>query len=564
MPIFSYIDTTGKMSQINAMDANEALKNAPNRKSDSGVSLESNTSLYEPKKPVGILSTNNAIDSVNKSLGDLNRISPKTAPGYVPVPAYGTKNTDGSINKFDPNTGKSTAPEIQAPKAYFQNEAGQEAEFTQEQLNDPKIQKLIQDQGYMQIKTEGPNYDGSSKLRSEIDDYNSRLEEIANDFVNYSVDEDPAFQLKAQSIKNQFDILRKETEKVNAQREKTFQTLGYRLGTTQYSGFTQLGILGEELNQANQRIAEVNVQEAEAISAARTAYQTGKYAEFEKKMKALQDIRDTKDKTLTEYNQKLADVIKTTRETTVQASRDSAVAGLLSQGVTDPAQILDYLNYDEDGNQVGDFTAKEVKDALKNLSPEGNYDKLSSDVRDYFILRDNNSLPEAISALPEGQQMGAFIQYMKQKSKTSSGGTANAITLSEARTNGLPLSTVGMSENEILQSFNSDVPPKWFIDKMQNELGSLASGSYADNSSHLDVNGMWKQYREEYLSSFGEKSVKGEATDYTDRAKQYFVDSFEGVDDATAQTLADQVQLLIDGGSTYAKAVEEVTKQVSE
>lgn len=45
----------------------------------------------------------------------------------------------------------------------------------------------------------------------------------------------------------------------------------------------------------------------------------------------------------------------------VTDSRKSAVSDLVSQGVTDPNQALNYLNFTQDGRRVGDFTLDEVR-----------------------------------------------------------------------------------------------------------------------------------------------------------------------------------------------------------
>ncbi len=52
----------------------------------------------------------------------------------------------------------------------------------------------------------------------------------------------------------------------------------------------------------------------------------------------------------------------------IQASRDSAISGLMKQGITDPKQMLDYLNFDDSGKQIGDFTASEIADTLKSFA----------------------------------------------------------------------------------------------------------------------------------------------------------------------------------------------------
>ena len=58
----------------------------------------------------------------------------------------------------------------------------------------------------------------------------------------------------------------------------------------------------------------------------------------------------------------------------VEPSRQNAILDLMKQGVIDQDTILNYLNYDEQGNKVGDFTAEEVK----ALQPKAN--KISDDV----------------------------------------------------------------------------------------------------------------------------------------------------------------------------------------
>ncbi len=45
---------------------------------------------------------------------------------------------------------------------------------------------------------------------------------------------------------------------------------------------------------------------------------------------------------------------------TINSSRKAAVFDLVKQGITNPAQILDYLNFDDQGHPTGDFTEEEV------------------------------------------------------------------------------------------------------------------------------------------------------------------------------------------------------------
>lgn len=56
------------------------------------------------------------------------------------------------------------------------------------------------------------------------------------------------------------------------------------------------------------------------------------------------------------------------RKATAETSRQGAIAGLIRQGITDPLQILDQINYDESGNLVGDVTLAEINDVIKGTT----------------------------------------------------------------------------------------------------------------------------------------------------------------------------------------------------
>lgn len=399
----------------------------------------------ETKRPVSVLSTERAMDTVNKRMETLNGISPTTAPGYQPPP-------------------KEEAPEKTIPKAYFTNEAGQEAEYTQDQLRDPNVQNFIKGGGYVMSRTEGPSLEAA-----EVSTVDQRLENLVNEITAYNVDDDPGFKAQAESIKNQYAQLRSAMEQTNKARAGAVSTLGIRGGTTRYAGGVQLGLEGEELRQAAERIKDINRDEVDAVAAARSAYQTGKFSIFNTKVAALEKLRTAKNTELENLNKKLAEANKKFNETIGRASRDAAVASLLDQGITDPKQLLDYLNFDEDGNQIGDFTAKEIDDTLKALSPEGKLEKLSGTTRDFFILKGQGLLPAGITGLPEDQQLFAYLKAEKDASSVEKEG--KTITQPMQKTWGLPITTIGMNLKQITGDLQKLTPPLWFLEKLSQQLG---------------------------------------------------------------------------------------------
>src|SRR3990167_9128892 len=123
-------------------------------------------------------------------------------------------------------------------------------------------------------------------------------------------------------------------ETANKQRAGVIATMGIRGGTTRYAGGVQMGIEGEELKQAADRIADINARESNTIAAARNAYRTGKFSEFNTQVNALEKLRANKQKEMEAANKILVDTRKKFNETVGQATRDAKVAEGVHQGYT--------------------------------------------------------------------------------------------------------------------------------------------------------------------------------------------------------------------------------------
>lgn len=490
---------------------------------------------YLKKSPVASISTDSAISTLNRSQEKLNQISPTTAPGYVaPAPVKETKGT--------------------LPKAYFVNDQGQEAEYNEAQLKDPATRDFIEKGGYVMNKTEGP-----SLIAGELDNTNKQIQNLVQEFNSWNVDNDPAFQSIAGDIRRKYDALEAKMTETNKSRAGALQTMGIRGGTTRYAGQIQLGIEGEELSQANQRMADLLSEEASAITEARSAYQTGKWGLYNAKISALDKIRENKTKELVAYNEKLDAATKKFNETVGQASRDGAIGGLIEQGITDPTQILNYLNYDDNGNQIGDFTASEIEKTLKSLVPDTKdwQDKLSGTTRDFYILKGQGLLPGSISSLPEDQQMFAYLKQEKVASSVGTGsGTKNPITLAEAKSLGLPISTVGMSQDEILDTLQTSIAPDWFIEKVQNELKMNLTPEAASKA--------WDEYRNGVMDTAEGKKEEKEPADAESykKSKQYFSATYDGLTDDQVDQIATAVETYVNGGMSYADAVAQTIKDI--
>lgn len=178
------------------------------------------TQNQKPSTEVSSISSKDAVSQVNKQKGYLDTTYPQTP---LPSPTGTQASTQTSTQ---------TTPEAQG-KAYFTNQAGQEAEYTQEQLNDPATKQFLTDNGYVMVKSDGVNVGSdfsTSKTQTGLNEASAQVENLTKDFLNYNVDQDPDFQAQSASIKANFDKLQRQMEKTNYQRAQGLSTLGMRSG----------------------------------------------------------------------------------------------------------------------------------------------------------------------------------------------------------------------------------------------------------------------------------------------------------------------------------------------
>ncbi len=279
---------------------------------DSPTSL---TLPSEPKTEVGMIDTDSAITQVNDQKSFLDETFPEN---QFLATGQQLDATGQPIPSAEPPPPPEPPPEVPEPetesKATLVNEDGQKIVLTGDQLDATNINRLL-DQGFVMEESENfvPGVEEDPEL-TRLQDANqqasTKVENLTQDFLDFNIESDPDFQAQATGIKAQFDKLRRNMERVNQARERAFETRAFRTGTARFAGDIAAGILGEEINQGGERLAEITRQENATLSTARSAFKDGKFLEFSRKVDALRDIRDQKAKALENYNQVLVDANK--------------------------------------------------------------------------------------------------------------------------------------------------------------------------------------------------------------------------------------------------------------
>lgn len=289
------------------------------------------------------------------------------------------------------------------------------------------------------------------------------------------------------------DIINQQTT-INKSADALETTSGINKGSARYAQDVNGGILTATANAGLQKLVDLQTKEANAIAEAESANAKNQLSLFADKQKEVNDIRTQQAATLKSLQDEATKMQSSIQTAKTAVATTASVKSLIGEGITDPEQILQKLNYDESGNKTGSLTPDDVTKILQSMAPGGDISKLSGITNDFFVLKGHNQLPSSITSLPEDMQLSAYISQQKTSATASATAAAGKpITLSSAKSLGLPLSTVGMTQNDIIDSFKSSAPPHWFTEKLQTEKNMTVIPSVIQST--------WDTYRQSFNST---------------------------------------------------------------
>lgn len=320
---------------------------------------------YEP----GVVTTENAVDEVAKAMEKEEKL---TAP-YKEEPKKEEVPTEGTTTKQMLDFLKSTGGTIPA-------------EFTPEAQ---AMKKEVNDMISMLSSFRTSDAELKAQLKGIETDYSARIERM-ND--------------------------------INARREKTFETLGFRTGG-RYTGGVRGGVFGgvisEEERQAAMRINELEAAKQAEMLAAKQAKENRDWTVHTASIDAAEALYKQQIDEVTKLNKayidkqnEIAKQEKELNELNRNVTLDNAISDLVSQGITDPGDILDMLNYSEAGELVGDVTLKEVSDTIELLQNASGLKGASTDIRDFKLF-----YPDVNLGTPEG-----YNKFLRFKAQTAAAG----------------------------------------------------------------------------------------------------------------------------------------------
>ena len=441
----------------------------------------------------------------------INQVTGQTATGLIPANQTQTStpavfSTDQGIKTVQekqkvlseiapPPTSAPKPTEVKQPEplkdqtqSIFKNPTtGQEYIFNSTDIQNQANIDFIKQQGLTFAEGNVPAWLAGGTSTSDYDKAVQEVDGMMGDLDSliekYGIT-DASLARTVGSIKGQYDARKRDMERINASRTGALASRGFRSGSSQYSADFG-GVVSEEERQGVARISELDAQMNNEILAAQDAQRRANWTVFSKAVDAAEKRRSELATALKDYNSKVIEENNKIREKAIRVTRDNAVNDLLLQGVTDPSQMLDFLNFDEQGNQIGDFTADEVKKTLDNLykstgvgkGPLGlTHDETINLYGAGFNQEDIQLLEEyinkngydnkLISSLTPQQKTILDGILLPKKPAT---GVGNTLTIAEAKALGVPISLIGRSQDQIISDLGSREPPQWFIDSQEAE-----------------------------------------------------------------------------------------------
>lgn len=253
-----------------------------------------------------------------------------------------------------------------------------------------------------------PNYTGGDESDPDTKQINDLLAGLKQSL-------DSSTKSQVDTIEQQHALLTGQQQDANTRAGASRQSALLASGS-RYTPFDASGTMLAQTSYGLQAIAALDAQENAAISAAKKAQNDGDQQIADKAIGYVQQLRTQKQAAAQKLIDSQSTALQAQQKQQQQSIRDTGIADLVTQGMTDPAQILSTLNANG-----GDYTADDVAGVLKQIATNTGavgIKGLTGDVGNFYALKQTpGALPSSILALPDEQQLPAYISMVNEAKK---------------------------------------------------------------------------------------------------------------------------------------------------
>lgn len=351
----------------------------------------------------------NTRDNINGGAVGINNEStpnvPKYSPAVISDSTIREQVVPNLLSKAKTLTGSRKSPDQQRALGYKFNIDTGESLFPEQGA---------QNTGRSNVGTSTSTSESEPNAYDEwLDPYKKLLSDSENDPV-YNAEleliKKMGANIDASSAAQMANITRKYAEREAHMKEsQARETKGIENalnlgGSARYAPVSSSGILTEKEKYDMQALSGLQDEEETLKSTITTAQQDKNYelmgstiALMEGKRKEKQALMGTIAEKMEVRNKEIADKKQ-------KSSRERAIVDLFRQGITDPADMYDYLNFDENGNATGDISLDEIDATLSKVNKT---DDTQGDVRQYLDAKKNGLIDPKMSYFDYQSELAA-------------------------------------------------------------------------------------------------------------------------------------------------------------
>lgn len=206
--------------------------------------------------------------------------------------------------------------------------------------------------------------DSTTLATNELDAETKRRNEA---YAALKRNNDATYNATVDQLATTYGDLATKAKDASARYMGTLNQAAYSDNAFRYTPQITAGTIYNAEQEGIDKLKALDNEENNLIIQARLARDNNNFTALNDHMDALDKIGQARVKVLSDQYDTAKKLQDTIDAQTKQSKRDDAITGIVAKGVTDPATILNSLNYDDKGNRIGDYTLKEVSDALGNL-----------------------------------------------------------------------------------------------------------------------------------------------------------------------------------------------------
>lgn len=310
------------------------------------------------------------------------------------VPGKG-RLTPGGYYDQSVSTGDASGAGANEPTTTYVDQNGATITTTGKASGSDEERKKMEERGYTMSESTQPSEEATDPETKRMQDELTQAENEVNIYKKRLTDliiTDAELRSDIRGITSAYDARIAEMQDITNRQIQATKTLGFRMGMQFTGGVGGVwgGIISEAERNGLMKIAELEGEKQSKIIEAKAEARKGNYTIYAALMSDARDIASEKSKALAELRKEQREQDKKIAERKAQVTRDTAIANLYTQGITDPQTLVDFMNYDEQGNLIGDTTLEDVEKALKILNPPDALKGLDADYQTFAYLKKMN------------------------------------------------------------------------------------------------------------------------------------------------------------------------------